>query len=169
MSNRQQPVTRQRAISCKVTPETDHDILDWWDSLPKSQRGDTLRHAIRQFVANGNSPDFSSSEAVADLREEIRQEMRLAIDEMGARLADEVTELREVLSQAIQDMTQRLAREVGELRQAIVQGVHAASQNSHNGNGNSPTANYDGVEPEALRLSDEDLEKRKAKLLNRRW
>lgn len=168
MSNRQQPVTRQRAISCKVTFETDHDILDWWDSLPKSQRGDTLRHAIRQFVANGNNPNFSSSEAVADLREEIRQEMRLAIDEMGARLADEVTELREVLSQAIQDMTQRLAREVGELRQAIVQGVHAA-QNPRNGNGNSPTADYDSVEPDATRLSDDELEKRKLKLLKRRW
>lgn len=71
---------RYRILPINVSLETDQDIIDWWDSLPNSERSGAVREAIRRAMGQVTTVEQVFA-AVQELRQQLAAGQVVVVDE----------------------------------------------------------------------------------------
>lgn len=71
---------RFRILPVNVSLETDQDVIDWWDSLPNSERSGAVREAIRRAMGQVTTVEQVFA-AVQELRQQLAAGQVVVVDD----------------------------------------------------------------------------------------
>lgn len=137
-------------INLKLTDE-DADILAWWRAMQgQVNRADVLRRAIRDYMKYGErSEEQAPQMAQAATADQIGEAFEWLANELDAKFGARLEGLGRVIVEALKTIQ-----------------IQAAPAGANGHAASAPMMDADGGQE---RLDDDALEKRKQKLLKRRW